>query len=176
MTRWRMARGRAQCGQSMVEFALTATVTFLILFGIIDFAILYANRVTATNAAASAVRYAAVNPTSWTNAANPASNTIEGKLQSQAVLAAIPNTDSNITIDYIVPGSGSGTVCGKYSVVSNAFVPQNGYSQSTCVVAGTVVEVKASYVYTFATPVMSLAGLSNSPVTINVTARAVEEK
>ncbi len=167
---------RAQHGQAMVEFALTAGVTLVVLFGLIDFAILFASRITATDAVASAARYAAVNPTAWTNASSPAANTIEGKLLNVAVMATIPNTDSAITIRYVVPGSGSGTECGKYSVSSNAFVAENGYTQSNCVVAGNLIEVHATYQYLFATPVQALAGLNTSPVTINVKAKAVEEK
>jgi Flp pilus assembly protein TadG len=159
----------------MVEFALTASVTLVVLFGLIDFAILFASRITANDAAASAARYAAVNPTSWTNASAPAANTIQGKLLNVAVMATIPNNDSHITIRYVVPGTGSGTECGKYSASSNAFVAENGYTESTCVVAGTLIEVSATYQYLFATPVQALAGLSQSPVTISVKARAIEE-
>ncbi len=169
-----MTKGRNR-GQAMVEFALTAGLTFLILFGIIDFAILYASRIAATNAVASAARYAATSPKNWSNNATPPANSIEGKLFSVAVLAYIPNDDSHIKITYLVAGTGAGTICGKYSVASG-FVPQNGYTSTNCLVPGTIISVEADYVYTFAAPVMALAGQSRSGVNLSVAAAAVEEQ
>src|SRR3989440_1155086 len=111
-----------QGGQATVEFALVAIVLFVMLFAIFDFGIFFAGRITATNAARSAARYAATHPTAWSNASSPPSNTIQGRLVSGAVPAAISNDDAHVTISYIVPGVGAGTTCGHYSAASNSFV------------------------------------------------------
>src|SRR5947209_18689168 len=127
-------------GQTTVEFALVAIVLFVMLFAIFDFGIFFAGRITATNAARSAARYAATHPTAWSNASSPPSNTIQGRLVSGAVPAAIANDDSHVTISYIVPGPGAGTTCGQYSAASNTFVAASGYTQATCVVAGSLIQ------------------------------------
>jgi len=164
-----------QRGQTTVEFALVVIVLFVMIFAIFDFGLFFAGRITATNAARSAARYAATHPTAWSNASSPPYNSIEGRLIEAAVPAAVVNDDSHITISYIVPGTGSGTTCGHYSAASNSFVAATGYTQSTCVVPGSLIQVKVSYVYTLATPVLKALGLSASAITVNVSAAELEE-
>lgn len=144
-----------QAGQNTVEFAIVSGVLFLLVLGILDFGYLFASRIAATNAARTAARYAATHPTAWTNSTTPASNTIEGQLQLVAVPAVIANDDSHVTISYLLPGSGSATTCGQWSAAANAFVPVNGYTQGTCVVTGSLIQVQATYVYTWITPFLS---------------------
>jgi Flp pilus assembly protein TadG len=141
-------------GQALVEFALVASIMFVIVFAIIDFGFLFASRVNANAATRIAARYAATHPTAWTNAATPAAGTIEGKLNQTPVQPKVPNDDAHITINYYVPGSAGATLCGAYSATSNSFVAQTGYSQATCVVAGDLVRVRATYLYGFITPLL----------------------
>ena len=60
-----------QRAQATVEFALVAIILFVMLFAIFDFGLFFAGRITATNAARSAARYAATHPTAWSNASSP---------------------------------------------------------------------------------------------------------
>ena len=161
-------------GQAMVEFAAAATVLLLVFTGIMDLSFLFASHVATTNSARASARYAAANPTAWTNAANPASNTIEGQLKLLATPAVIVNDDTHIQITYTVPGAGAGTLCGKYSAASNTFVPTSGtdFTQATCVVPGHLVTVKATYSYSFMTPFLAQPFGS---VTVSSTASELEE-
>ena len=171
----RMTGVRRQHGQATVEFALVAIALLMLLFAIVDFGTYFAGRVAATNAARSAARYAATHPTAWSNASNPPSNTIEGKLVSASVPAQIINDDSHVTVSYVVPGMGAGVTCGQYSAASNAFVAASGYTQSTCVVPGNLVRVHAVYNYTFATPITGLVGITQTMLTVDGAAAELEE-
>lgn len=163
-------------GQATVEFALVAILIFVLIFAIFDFGIFFAGRVTATNAARSAARYAATHPTAWSNAGSPPSNSIQGRLVSGAVPAAISNDDSHVTISYIVPGTSAGTTCGQYSAASNSFVPAAGYTQATCVVPGSLIQVHVHYVYTLASPALSALGLNPNSITVDGSAAELEER
>jgi Flp pilus assembly protein TadG len=165
-----------QRGQTTVEFALVAIVLFVMVFAIFDFGVFFAGRITATNAARSAARYAATHPTAWSNASSPASNTIQGRLISGAVPAAISNDDTHVTISYIVPGVGAGTTCGHYSAASNSFVAATGYTQATCVVPGSLIQVHVHYIYTLASPALSALGLSPTSITVDGSAAELEER
>jgi Flp pilus assembly protein TadG len=166
----------AQRGQATVEFALVAIILFVMLFAIFDFGVFFAGRITATNAARSAARYAATHPTAWSNASSPPSNSIEGRLVSGAVPASISNDDSHVTISYIVPGVGAGTTCGQYSASSNSFVAATGYTQATCVVPGSLIQVHVHYIYTLASPALSALGLNPNSITVDGSAAELEEQ
>jgi hypothetical protein len=131
----------------------------VIFFGIMDFGYLFSGYVSAHNAVRGAARFGATHPSAWTNAYNPPDRTtIEGNLKLTAVPAVIPNDDSHVTINYIVPvtGSTTGVQCGRY-LPSSGFTAQNGYTQATCVTPGHLVQIQATYVYTFMTPMLSSA-------------------
>lgn len=147
-----MTARRSRRGQALVEFALVSMLFLLFVFAIIDFGFLFASRVNCYASARAAARYAATHPTAWTNSASPAATTIEGQLNLSPLSPRVPNDDSHLTISYYVPGSGSQTLCGSYSQASNSFVAQAGYTQATCVVAGDLVRVRATYVYQYITP------------------------
>jgi hypothetical protein len=171
----------------MVEFAVVSMILFTVVFGIMDFGFFYLGKVAATNATRSAARFAAVNPAAW-SANNPAdANTIESRLILAAIPANITNQDyaagrkSYVTISYLIPGSGSGTVCGQYYIVppgggSSGFVGASKagggtYLQAECVVPGSVVTVKANYTYKFITPFLNN---QFSPGNLTITTEASE--
>lgn len=159
-------------GQALVEFALVSMVMFVIVFAIVDFGYLFASRVNANAATRIAARYAATHPTAWTASATPATNTIEGQLNLTNLQPRVPNDDAHITIGYYVPGSGTETLCGVYSVSSAAFVAQPGYTQATCVIPGDLVRVRATYLYGWITPLLHATFPS---VTIATDATVLEE-
>jgi Flp pilus assembly protein TadG len=159
-----------------VEFALVVIALFVMLFAIFDFGLFFAGRITATNAARSAARYGATHPTAWSNSSSPPSNTIQGRLVSGSVPAAVVNDDGHVTISYIVPGVGPGTTCGQYSAASNGFVAATGYTQATCVIPGSLIQVHVRYVYTLASPALSALGLNPGSLTVDATAAELEER
>jgi Flp pilus assembly protein TadG len=159
-------------GQAMVEFALVSMVMLVVVLGMIDFGYLFAGRVSAYEATRVAVRFAAIHPTAWTNAAAPAGTTIEGNLLLTAVPARVPNDDAHVTITYLVPGAGAAVLCGTWSASGNAFVPQTGYTQATCAVTGRLVRIQASYLYSFITPFLKSTFGS---ITIHTDASALVE-
>ncbi len=155
-------------GQALVEFAAVSMLLLVMILGIMDFGFLFAGRVATTNAVRTAARFGAANSSAWTNSPNPPSNTIEGRLRTTAVPAVIINDDAHVVIKYVVPGLGSGTVCGQWSVSANAFQPVTGYTQSTCVTSGNLVSVQATYTYSFITPMLSQS-FTNATITTEAT-------
>ena len=156
----------------MVEFALVSLLMITFVLGEIDFGYLFAGRVSAYEATRVAARYAAVHPTAWSSAAAPGGSTIEGNLLLTSVPARVPNDDLHLTISYLVPGTGGAVLCGKWNATAAAFQPQGGYSQATCVLAGNLVRIQATYVYSFITPLLKSTFGS---MTINTDASALIE-
>lgn len=165
---------RRQRGQALVEFALVSILLFALVLGIIDFSFLFQGRTTAYQATRVAARFAATHPTAWSASSSPDLTSIEGNLKLTAVSARVPNDDAHLAITYARPGSGSAnTPCGSWKVSpSPAFYPIAPFTQATCLVPGTVIEIKATYVYSFITPL--LRGTLRS-VTISTDATANEE-
>ena len=145
-------------------------VTFL---GIMDFGFFFAGRVAATNATRIAARYAAANPTNWSYAGSPTNTSIQGQLVLTAVPAVITNDDTHVVLTYLVPGTlGAGVVCGTYSVTDHRVNYALGYTQASCVIPGNLVSIKATYTYTFITPMLSSVFRN---VTISTEATEIEE-
>lgn len=159
-------------GQTMVEFAIVSMILFVFVLAIIDFSYLFAGRLAAYEAAHNAARYAATHPISWSSANPPAAASIEGHLVLPAVPARITNDDTHVTIAYYIPGAGAMTKCGQYTAATSSFTASGGYTQPTCVIPGTVIEVTATYTYTFITPLLKSTWQN---LTMTTTATAQEE-
>jgi Flp pilus assembly protein TadG len=162
-----------QSGQAVVELAISTILLLLLLMGIVDFGLLFSDRLAIANAARGGARWASKHPTSWSNAAGPNSNTIQGQVQAAGGVVTIPNDDAHVTIQYYDLSSGSTVLCGSYSGASGSFVPATGYTQSTCVVPGTMVKVTISYTYPLLTPVLSR--IYSGGVTVSASSAFVEE-
>ena len=137
----------------MVEFALVSLVFFALVLSILDFGWLFFTRIQVASDVRSAARYAAVYPEAWSNAATPAATTIEGRLTLAGSPSHITNDDSHITISYYI-NSTTPVECGYYSAASNSFVPTNSYTKATCLVPGTMIQIHATYAYSFITPIL----------------------
>jgi Flp pilus assembly protein TadG len=87
---------RHRKGQTVAEFAITATVLMLLIFGIIDMAILIYNYNTACSAAREAVRYAIVHSPTGPNPATTA------QIQQVAInyAPALNLASSDITVSW----------------------------------------------------------------------------
>jgi Flp pilus assembly protein TadG len=102
---------RKESGQTLVEFALVIPVLLLLIFGIIEGAIMYNTQITITNAAREGARKAAV-----TSDAGDVRITIENSLKSLGVtvpLLADSTAKDNSepdegTVQWYIEGSGKG--------------------------------------------------------------------
>ncbi len=146
----------------------------LLVMGVVDFGYLFSDRLAIANAARGGARWASKHPTTWSSAATPDSDTIEGQVQAAGGVTNIPNDDAHITISYYDVSSGAPVLCGRWSVSSNAFVPAAGYKQNTCVIPGSMVEVKVIYSYPLLTPL--LAGLFGAGIPVTASAAFIEER
>ena len=174
------ARRPNHSGQAMVEFALVSPVFLLFIFGIVDFGAFFTAQNSITDAARAGARYAAVHPSSWSNAAQAPAASIQGAIQQTSGGASVVNVDmtatSGITISYYDTTTLSGTnptKCGAYSAATGTFVAVTGYTQATCLLAGsTLVEVSLRYRYSPITPYP----IPTSTTTFTETTRLVEEQ
>lgn len=150
----RMASRAGYRAQALVEFAVVSPFLLLILFGFLDFGLYQVTSLSLAAANRAGDRYAAVAPLAYSNSTPASSGTIEGTVQENALLATIPT--SAIAIAYFLPAAGTSLVpCGSYSFSTDSFVPNTGYTQSTCLVQGvTVVEVTSSCRYMPMTPLL----------------------
>lgn len=89
-------RGRHRAGQTIAEFALAATALVLLIFGLIDMALLVYNYNTVCSAAREAVRYAIVHSPTGPNPATTA------QIQQVAINYApeLNLAPSNITVSW----------------------------------------------------------------------------
>jgi Flp pilus assembly protein TadG len=162
------AARRGQRGQALAELALVSTVLALILAGAIEFSLLYGHKIELANGARAGARWAAAHPTSWSAAAAPASNTVEGQVLGAGGTSQLANDDSGLTIEYLDSSKATPTVCGRYSAAGGAFAAQSGYTQATCVAPGNLVRVTVAKGYPLLTSI--LGGLFGAAVTVKGTA------
>lgn len=154
--------------------AIGSMLLLLLVMGIVDLGLLFSDRLAISNAARGGARWASKHPTTWTAAASPDSNTIEGQVQAAGGVTSIPNDDAHISVKYYDLTSGSAVYCGMYSASANAFQPATGYTQNTCVVPGALAEVTVTYTYPLLTPL--LTGLFGAGVTVAAGAAFLEEQ
>lgn len=157
----------------MVEFAIISVPFLILLFGILDFGMLFESRLALSNAVRQAARFGAVKPMSWSTA-NPApSATIEGQLQAAGGTTSIPNDDAHIKLVYFIPqGGGTAIQCGHFNV-AGGYASDNGYSQSDCIKVGNMIQVSTNYKYAMFTPL--LAALYPSGIQIQTQAAMLIE-
>src|SRR5437867_11354782 len=86
---------RDQRGQSMTEFALVLPILALLLFGVIQFGLVFNNYLTLTDAVRAGARKAAVSR----QAADPVGNATQAVLDSGADITIDPNKVS-VTSDW----------------------------------------------------------------------------
>jgi Flp pilus assembly protein TadG len=154
----------------MVEFALVAIPLFLVVFGIIDFGILFETRLSLDSGTRASARFGAVQPGALSNA-NPApGNTIEGLLQATAGTSRIPNDDAHIVVSFYVPGAGAPILCGKYVAVSNSITYYGSYNRTTCLAVDNLIQVQATSNYKFNTPIIGQIFTGGVPISTTATA------
>jgi Flp pilus assembly protein TadG len=152
-------------GQATVEFALVSIPLFLLVFGIIDFGILFETRLSLDGGTRAAARFGAVQAGALSNAASAPNNTIQGRLQATAGTSRIVNDDTHIVVTYYVPGSGAPTLCGKYFASSNSITYYAGYNRATCLAVDNLIQVKVTDAYKFNTPIIGQVFSAGVPIT-----------
>ena len=169
LTNPRRAARRGQRGQALAELALVSTVLALIVAGAIEFGLLYGHKLELSNGARAGARWAAAHPTSWSAAASPASNTVEGQVLAAGGTSALSNDDTHLTIEYLDSSQATPVICGRYSVAGGgAFAARAGYTQASCVSPGNLVRVTLAQDYPLLTSI--LGGLFGAAVTLKATA------
>ena len=104
-----MQAKRTQCGAALVEFALVASLLFLVLFGIIEFGLLFADRATLGLAAREAARSAAL-------------GTKIGDVRKRAVGSAtgLSLTPANVTLEKSADSGATWTALGDAGTTNDA--------------------------------------------------------
>ena len=139
----------------MLEFAFLAPIVVLLCVGTVDIGAYYSDHVNLQAATRSAVRYASINPTSWSNAATAPSNTIQGALQQDAGGLTIVNDSSHVSIQYYaVDNSWNETLCGTYNYQTNSLTLQSGYTLFSCIQVGSIVELTVSHTFVPKSPIV----------------------
>jgi Flp pilus assembly protein TadG len=144
-----------------VEFALLAPVLVLLVVGLIDFGGYMSTRQALINAARNGAVFAATNPSTTSALATAPVATIQGQVQAEDGSSglSIPN-NASLLITYT---SATNVVCATYDAIGGlAFL--NSYLLGTCMVPGTLIEVKVTYAYTPLTPIVG--SVFSAPLTI----------
>lgn len=136
-----MKQQQEQRGSALIEFVLIAPVLFLILFGIVDFSLLFFDKMTITNASREGARYGIIAQ----NSVYPTSAQITTYITNNFTtnLISFSSTKPSATV----------------TVTSSVQTP----------VPGAILTVKVSYPYTYLVMDKLVAGFS-SPITISSTA------
>lgn len=165
--------------QALVEFSLIVTLLLVLILGVIDISWLFTTRTQDYQAVRAAARYAATHPDAW-DWHNPAvAHTIESTLQSDLNTVNLPNQDivsdgPGIAIQYFVISNGNLILCGHYSAAAHAFIPAPNYTQASCLLPGTMIQVTATYTYSFLSPAIIVSD-PGPGVNISAVALALEE-
>lgn len=154
----------------------------LLLAGAIDFGMSYSDRLEVANAARVGARWASLHSGDyhhgWTNASNPAENTIPGQVLYAGDTRQLLNDDTHIVIQYYywTPGTTTTTACGHYDQSldnlstggsNDGFVAANSYTESQCIAVGNVAQVSVKYDYPVLTPIFATFFASTFPIVSN---------
>jgi Flp pilus assembly protein TadG len=128
-----------ESGTELIEFAIISTLLFIVLFGIIDFAILLYDKAVITNASREGARAGIVQR--WNNSVSPA---VYNPLSTAEVQAVV---NSYLASNLISFGSATATVTVTNTIVAAAstLTPKNGSSFG----AGDERSVQVTYPYNF---------------------------
>ncbi len=164
---WVFQAKATERGQALVEFAISSMFLLLLLAGAIDFGMSYADRLEVANAARVGARWASLHSGDvnhgWTNASNPAENTIPGQILYAGDTRQILNDRNHVIIQYYnwTSSTTTTTYCGRYDqaldngTTNDGFVAANGYTEGQCIAVGNVAQVTVKYDYPVVTPIFA---------------------
>ena len=125
---------RSQRGQTAVEFALCATVFFMIVFGLLKVATIYGNYVALQHAARDGSRKGSV--TRGTGNANSAAVSAAVTTAVQQAGTFLDPTQMNITVTGLDSNVRPTARCGKRTTASRSRSPTHGNSTSSACPSG----------------------------------------
>lgn len=145
---WRGDDQRKEDGATLVEFAFVAPFLFLLLFAIVEFALLTASFTGVWTAAREGARYATTVGDSTVTPGTPRYVDCDGiRNAAQGLVAIGEPTDGQISINYFDP---SGTQIADCNTTDSTFPTPN----ETLVVSGSVVEVSITKSYDSIVPLV----------------------
>jgi hypothetical protein len=127
------------------------------MFGVVDFGLMFEERVSLTNAARAGARFGSLNARAWSNAATPPTNTIQGQLLAAGNTTFLPNLSTNIVITYWIPAAGGlETQCGYYDYATGGFKNAVGttYIDTTCILPGNFIRIHLKHNKSLITPIL----------------------
>ncbi|MEA4831297.1 MAG: TadE/TadG family type IV pilus assembly protein [Oscillospiraceae bacterium] len=123
---------KTESGQSVVEFALMLPIFLLLVFGIIEFGILFNMKLSVTNCAREGARYAALH-----SEESSLESTIESRVRRLAVFG-----DIDVAVSFSNPSNHkSGDVTVTVTAQANALTPVGDllFSNGRLILTGTVI-------------------------------------
>ncbi len=138
-----------------MEFAIVFPILLVMFALVVNGGLALETSSSLANSTRIAARYATINPTSWSNSANPPSNTIQGQLMQNKGLVTNLNP-SQISISYWDTSVSPPAECGYYNPTNGEYTVPDSYSgsentEATCVVANNEVRVAVKTQYSILT-------------------------
>jgi Flp pilus assembly protein TadG len=151
----------ARPGQAVVELAIAMPLLALMLFGLVDFGRAYFQYIAVVNAAREGARVAAYGFSNLSNAASPAQDTVQGRIQIADGGLGIVNDAAHIQIQFYDMTVSPAVLCAHFNYGSNGiswdapYTAPNSGSGQKCPKEGDAVKVTVVSDYTPITPLMA---------------------
>jgi Flp pilus assembly protein TadG len=164
----------ARPGQAVVELAIAMPLLALMLFGLVDFGRAYFQYIAVVNAAREGARSAAYGFHNLSNAANPAQDTVQGRIKVADGGLSIPNDTSHIQIQFYDMTVSPAVLCAHFDYGSNAIAWDAPYTAPTagvqkCPKEGDAVKITVASDYLPITPL--LAKIMGNPLHLTAAAQ-----
>lgn len=157
----RADRFKARPGQALVELAIALPLLALMLFGLVDFGRAYFQYIAVVNTAREGARSAAYSFHNLSNAANPAQDTVQGRIRVADGGLGIVNDAAHIQIQFYDTTVSPAVLCAHFSYATNAvtwdapYTAPNGGSGQKCPKEGDAIKVTVVSDFTPITPLMA---------------------
>ena len=151
----------ARPGQAVVELAIAMPLLALMLFGLVDFGRAYFQYIAVVNATREGARVAAYGFHNMSNAASPAQDTVQGRIQIADGGLGIVNDATHIQVQFYDMTVSPAVLCAHFNYGSNAISWDAPYTAPTagsgqkCPKEGDAVKVTVVSDYTPITPLMA---------------------
>ncbi|HKV31783.1 MAG TPA: TadE family protein [Candidatus Dormibacteraeota bacterium] len=155
------ARMSTRPGQAVVELAIAMPLLALMLFGLVDFGRAYFQNIALVNTAREGARSAAYGFHNLSNAANPAQDTVQGRIRVADGGLGIVNDATHIQIQFYDTTVSPAALCAHFNYATNAitwdapYTAPNSGSGQKCPKEGDAVKVTVVSDYVPITPLMS---------------------
>ena len=145
---WHWKRDQSETGATLVEYAFVAPFLFLLLFGIVEFAVLTTSFTSVWTSAREGARYATTVGDSTITAGTPRYLDCAGiRITAQGLVSIAEPTDSEITITYFNPAGTAVADCDDSDVTLPSPI-------ADVIVSGSTVEVTITKDYEAIVPLL----------------------